>query len=92
MNNKKIKLGLMKLAKQLENVCKAMKCSIDMVHYLKELYENERVEVSYKTSKRKLLSAGKILESIEREVIEIAVRLPTYGQESAAKELQKKVY
>ncbi|MDG7053397.1 MAG: hypothetical protein LKM45_06005 [Wolbachia endosymbiont of Alcedoecus sp.] len=90
MDNKKI--SLVELAKQLENIFKMMKCSVDMVYYLKKLYENERVEVSYKTSKRKPLSADKILENIEREVIEIAVRLPTYGQESAAKELQKKVY
>ncbi|MDG7052625.1 MAG: hypothetical protein LKM45_01915 [Wolbachia endosymbiont of Alcedoecus sp.] len=85
-------MSLAELAKQLENIFKTMKCSVDVVHCLEKLYENERVEVSYKTSKRKPLSAGKMLENIEREVIEIAVRLPTYGQESAAKELQKKRY
>jgi len=85
------KLALLQLAEELNSVTKA--CSImgysrDSYYRFKKLYDTGGKLALKNLDRRKPMHKNRVSEDIEKQVVEIALDYPNYGQEKAAKLLQ----
>lgn len=89
----KPKLGVLELAKQLNNVskaCKTMGYSRDSFYRFKNLYENGGEEALLELSRKKPNHKNRVPEDIEHTIVEYAVEFPAHGHVRAANELLKR--
>jgi transposase InsO family protein len=89
----KNKLGLLRLANQLNNVsqaCRVMGYSRDSYYRIKDLYDTGGEAALVEISRRKPNVKNRVDPHIEEKVVEIATEYPAYGQQRACNELAKK--